>query len=82
MKIKELLHKIPETWIIMFILGMLFILLVYFVSTIHSLKRQLENMGESAKINNEAFMQRARSERLEDMTQFFNTNEISCQCEK
>lgn len=82
MKIKELLHKIPETWIIMFILGMLFILLVYFVSTIHSLKRQLENMGESAKINNEAFMQRARSERLEDMTQFFNTNEISCQCQK
>ncbi|MCC5302473.1 hypothetical protein LMP26_14215, partial [Staphylococcus aureus] len=75
MKIKELLHKIPETWIIMFILSMLFILLVYFVSTIHSLKRQLENMGESAKINNEAFMQRARSERLEDMTQFFNTNE-------
>lgn len=81
MKIKELVHKIPETLIICVIAVGITILLVYFIATISALKIQIELLQKQQAERTEMIMKRAREERQIDMMEFFTTNKISCSCE-
>lgn len=81
MKIKELIHKIPESAIICTISIWVLILIVYGLATINALKAQIQAM-QIQNERTEAIMKRAREERQIDMMEFFTTNKISCSCEE
>lgn len=82
MKINEIVHKIPETLIICVIAIGITILLVYFISTISALRKQIELLQTQQVERTEMIMKRAREERQIDMMEFFTTNKISCSCEE
>lgn len=82
MKIKELIHKIPESAIICTISIWVLILIVYGLATINALKAQIQAMKIQQNERTEAIMKRAREERQIDMMEFFTTNKISCSCEE
>lgn len=56
------------------------ILLVYFISTIHSLRNELAQKELLDTQARESMMVRAREERMLDMEYFFETHEVSCTC--
>lgn len=82
MKIKELVHKIPDTVIICTISIWVVILIVYWLTTINALKAQIEAMQLQQAERTETILKRAREERQIDMMEFFTTNKISCSCEE
>lgn len=81
MKVRELIHKIPESAIICTISIWVLILIVYGLATINALKAQIQAM-QIQNERTEAIMKRAREERQIDMMEFFTTNKISCSCEE
>lgn len=81
MKVRELIHKIPESAIICTISIWVVILIVYGLATINALKAQIQAM-QIQNERTEAIMKRAREERQIDMMEFFTTNKISCSCEE
>lgn len=76
MKIMDYVHKIPDALIVFIIAIWITILLVYFIATIKSLKSQVELLQNQQIERTEMILKRARTERIEDMTEFFNTNNI------
>lgn len=80
MKIKELVHKIPDTIIIFTISIWVVILMVYGFATINALKAQIQAMQLQQNERTEAILKRAGEERQKDMETFFETHDVSCTC--